>query len=139
MVKAVAGGGGRGMRVVGSEAELPALPAAGQHEAGQTFGCADVYGEKFIARPRHIEFQVLGDKHGNLTHLGERECSIQRRHQKLLEESPSPAVTEEMRQELGNKVVEAMRAIGYSNPGTIEVLLDEEAGRFQFIERKTPV
>src|SRR3990172_9584401 len=98
MVKAVAGGGGRGMRVVGSEAELPALLAAAQHEAGQTFGCADVYVEKFIARPRHIEFQVLGDKHGNLTHLGERDCSIQRRHQKLLEESPSPAVSQEGRE-----------------------------------------
>src|SRR3989304_4660361 len=116
MVKAVAGGGGRGRRVVGSEAELPALLAAAQHEAGQTFGCADVYVEKFIARPRHIEFQVLGDKHGNLTHLGERDCSIQRRHQKLLEESPSPAVSEEVRQEMGQKVVAALRALATTTP-----------------------
>jgi len=138
MVKAVAGGGGRGMRVVASEAELPALLAAAQHEAGQTFGCADVYVEKFIARPRHIEFQVLGDKHGNLTHLGERDCSIQRRHQKLLEESPSPAVSEEVRQEMGRKVVEALRALGYNNAGTIEFLLDEE-GNFFFIEMNTRI
>jgi len=139
MIKAAAGGGGRGMRVAMRDSELPALLATAQTEARQAFGTPDVYIEKFLARPRHIEFQVLGDLHGQVAHLGERECSIQRRHQKLLEESPSPAVTEEVRQELGSKVVEAMRAIGYSNAGTIEFLLDEEAGRFYFIEMNTRI
>jgi len=139
MIKAAAGGGGRGMRVVMKDSELPALLGTAQTEARQAFGTPDVYIEKYLPRPRHIEFQILGDLHGQVAHLGERECSVQRRHQKLVEESPSPAVTEEVRQELGNKVVEAMRAIGYSNAGTIEFLLDEEAGRFYFIEMNTRV
>jgi len=139
MIKAAAGGGGRGMRVVMKDSELPALLGTAQTEARQVFGTPDVYIEKYLPRPRHIEFQILGDLHGQVAHLGERECSVQRRHQKLVEESPSPAVTEEVRQELGNKVVEAMRAIGYSNAGTIEFLLDEEAGRFYFIEMNTRV
>ncbi|MGH9805148.1 MAG: acetyl-CoA carboxylase biotin carboxylase subunit [Candidatus Acidiferrales bacterium] len=139
MIKAAAGGGGRGMRVAMKESELPALLATAQTEARQAFGIPDVYLEKYLTRPRHIELQVLGDLHGQVVHLGERECSIQRRHQKLLEESPSPAVTEEMRQELGEKVVEAIRSIGYSNAGTIEFLFDEEAGRFYFIEMNTRI
>lgn len=139
MIKAAAGGGGRGMRVALKESELPALLATAQTEARQAFGTPDVYIERYLARPRHIEFQVLGDLHGQVVHLGERECSIQRRHQKLIEESPSPAVSEEMRQELGDKVVAAMRAIGYSNAGTIEFLFDDETRNFYFIEMNTRV
>ncbi|MFQ5663815.1 MAG: acetyl-CoA carboxylase biotin carboxylase subunit [Terriglobia bacterium] len=138
MVKAAAGGGGRGMRVVRKDSELPELFATAQNETLHAFGTPDVYIEKFIPRPRHIEFQVLGDQHGEVIHLGERECSIQRRHQKLLEESPSPVVNEETRRGLGEKVVEAMRAIGYNNAGTIEFLLDEP-GNFYFIEMNTRI
>ena len=138
MIKAVAGGGGRGMRIVWNEAELPGLLATAQNESQEAFGTPDVYLEKFISRPRHIEFQVLGDQYGQVTHLGERECSIQRRHQKLLEESPSPIVTEEIRRTMGEKVVEAMRVISYANAGTIEFLLDKE-GNFYFIEMNTRI
>ena len=138
MIKAAAGGGGRGMRVVSQESELVSLLATAQNEAQQAFGTPDVYIERLVARPRHIEFQVLGDKHGQVIHLGERECSIQRRHQKLVEESPSSAVSEETRQQMGQKVVEAMRAIGYDNAGTIEFLLDER-GNFYFIEMNTRI
>jgi len=138
MIKAAAGGGGRGMRIAPNEAELAGLLQAAQHESQQAFGNADVYLEKYIARPRHIEFQVLGDKHGQVTHLGERDCSVQRRHQKLIEESPSPAVSEQVRQEMGAKVVAAMQALGYNNAGTIEFLLDEE-GNFYFIEMNTRI
>ncbi|MFQ5723565.1 MAG: acetyl-CoA carboxylase biotin carboxylase subunit, partial [Terriglobia bacterium] len=138
MIKAAAGGGGRGMRVANSEAELRALLTSAQNEAQASFGTPDVYLEKYIARPRHIEFQVLGDHHGHVTHLGERDCSIQRRHQKLIEESPSPAVTEEVRQEMGGKVVEALRRLGYNNAGTVEFLLDEQ-GNFYFIEMNTRI
>ncbi len=133
MIKAAAGGGGRGMRVANSEAELRALLTSAQNEAQASFGTPDVYLEKYIARARHIEFQVLGDHHGHVTHLGERDCSIQRRHQKLIEESPSPAVTEEVRQEMGGKVVEALQRLGYNNAGTVEFLMDEQ-GHFYFIE-----
>ena len=114
IVKASAGGGGRGMRVVRSEEELPAAFATARNEAQQAFGVPDVYLEKFIERPRHIEFQVLGDKHGRVMHLGERECSIQRRHQKLIEESPSPAVDAKLRAELGARVVAALEQVGYT-------------------------
>ena len=133
IVKASAGGGGRGMRVVRSEAELgPAFETA-RNEAQQAFGTPDVYLEKFIERPRHIEFQVLGDKYGNVMHLGERECSIQRRHQKLIEESPSPALDDRRRAELGSQVVAALEQIGYSSAGTVEFLMDED-GSIYFIE-----
>ncbi len=133
IIKAAAGGGGRGMRVVRSRSELmPAFQTA-RSEAQQAFGTPDVYMEEFIERPRHIEFQVLGDRHGNVMHLGERECSIQRRHQKLIEESPSPALDAATREQLGARVVESMKKIGYSNAGTVEFLRDEE-GRFYFIE-----
>ena len=138
IVKAAAGGGGRGMRIVRNKAELiPAFQAA-RNEAQQAFGNADVYMERFIERPRHIEFQVLGDLHGNAIHLGERECSIQRRHQKLIEESPSTALTEDKREEAGGRVVDAMKRIGYSNAGTIEFLMDPN-GELYFIEMNTRI
>jgi acetyl-CoA carboxylase, biotin carboxylase subunit len=133
IIKASAGGGGRGMRIVRTQDELVPLWETARHEAQQSFGIPDVYLEKFIERPRHIEFQVLGDRHGNVLHLSERECSIQRRHQKLVEESPSVALTSERRSELGGRVVEALRKIGYSNAGTVEFLRDED-GSFYFIE-----
>src|SRR5579864_1660667 len=133
IIKASAGGGGRGMRIVRAREELLTLWETARHEAQQSFGVPDVYLEKFIERPRHIEFQILGDRHGNVLHLGERECSIQRRHQKLVEESPSLALTPKRRTELGSRVVEALRKIGYSNAGTVEFLMDED-GSFYFIE-----
>lgn len=133
IIKASAGGGGRGMRIVRTQDELVPLWETARHEAQQSFGIPDVYLEKFIERPRHIEFQVLGDRHGNVLHLSERECSIQRRHQKLVEESPSVALTPESRSELGRRVVDALRKIGYSNAGTVEFLRDED-GSFYFIE-----
>ncbi len=138
IIKAAAGGGGRGMRVASKESELANFVATAQHEARQAFGTPDVYIEKYIAHPRHIEFQVLGDMYGNVTHLGERECSIQRRHQKLIEESPSPAVSEETRRALGDRIVQALRALGYNNAGTIEFLMDE-GGNFYFIEMNTRI
>ena len=133
MIKAAAGGGGRGMRIVREPDEL--LPSFGtaRNEAQQAFGVPDVYMEKFISRPRHIEFQVLGDRHGNVAHLGERECSIQRRHQKLVEESPSTAVSAETRERLGAQVAAALRKLGYSSAGTVEFLMDEQ-GSLYFIE-----
>ncbi|MBI3669628.1 MAG: acetyl-CoA carboxylase biotin carboxylase subunit [Acidobacteria bacterium] len=138
MIKASAGGGGRGMRVVRTREELiPAFQTA-RSEAQQAFGVPDVYMEKFIERPRHIEFQVLGDRHGNVIHLGERECSIQRRHQKLIEESPSPALDENRREELGTRVAQALTKIGYSGAGTVEFLRDEN-GDFYFIEMNARV
>src|SRR5437879_4553259 len=133
IIKAAAGGGGRGMRIVRTREELPPLWETARQEAQQSFGVPDVYLEKFIERPRHIEFQILGDRHGNVLHLGERECSIQRRHQKLVEESPSVALTPERRAELGSRVVDALKRVGYSNAGTVEFLMDEE-GSFYFIE-----
>jgi acetyl-CoA carboxylase biotin carboxylase subunit len=133
IIKASAGGGGRGMRVVRSRDELVPQWETARNEAQQAFGVPDVYLEKFIERPRHIEFQVLGDNHGSVMHLGERECSIQRRHQKLVEESPSMALTPARRAELGRTVVKALRKIGYSNAGTVEFLMDED-GSFYFIE-----
>jgi acetyl-CoA carboxylase biotin carboxylase subunit len=133
IIKASAGGGGRGMRVVRGKEELPAHFATARAEAQQAFGVPDVYLERFIERPRHIEFQVMGDRHGRVMHLGERECSIQRRHQKLIEESPSPVMTPERREELGGRVVRALERIGYSGAGTVEFLMDEN-GSFYFIE-----
>jgi acetyl-CoA carboxylase biotin carboxylase subunit len=133
IVKASAGGGGRGMRVVNGPAELPALLVQAQQEAGAAFGCPDVYIEKFIRGPRHIEFQVLGDQHGNVEILGERECSIQRRHQKLLEESPSPVLQKEVRCRVSEKLRDAIGAVGYTNAGTVEFLMDE-TGNLYFIE-----
>jgi acetyl-CoA carboxylase biotin carboxylase subunit len=133
MIKAAEGGGGRGMRVVREKRELIAAFQTARSEAEQAFGSANVYMEKLIERPRHIEFQVLGDKYGNVIHLGERECSIQRRHQKLLEESPSPALDAETRRQIGEKVVNALKRVGYSSAGTVEFLRDA-AGEIYFIE-----
>jgi acetyl-CoA carboxylase biotin carboxylase subunit len=133
MLKASAGGGGRGMRIVREASELPALLNQAQQEAGASFSCQDVYMERLIEAPRHIEFQVLADEHGNVEILGERECSIQRRHQKLLEEAPSTAVSPELRQSMIAGLQEAMRHIGYTNAGTVEFLMDEK-GKLFFIE-----
>jgi acetyl-CoA carboxylase biotin carboxylase subunit len=138
IIKAVAGGGGRGMRVIRAPGELPKALKTAQREAESAFGVGDVYLEKYVERPRHIEFQVLGDHHGAVVHLGERECSIQRRHQKLLEEGPSVAVTEKMRRKLGGAVVDAARAVQYTNAGTFEFLLDDK-GNFYFLEVNTRV
>jgi acetyl-CoA carboxylase, biotin carboxylase subunit len=136
--KASAGGGGRGMRVVRSAEELPALFHAARSEAAAAFGNGDLYMEKFIERPRHIEFQILADKYGQVISLGERECSIQRRHQKLLEESPSVKVTPELRCETGDRLVSALSHIGYVNAGTVEFLMDE-AGALTFMEMNTRI
>ena len=138
ILKASAGGGGRGMRVVRSQAELLANYQAARSEAQQAFGNPDVYAEKFLEHPRHIEFQVLGDQHGKIIHLGERECSIQRRHQKLVEESPSPAMDARRRKELGAKVVRALEKINYTNAGTVEFLMDQD-GSLYFIEMNTRI
>ena len=133
IVKAVCGGGGRGMRVAMNVDELEQAWTTGKHEAEVSFGHGAVYLEKYIEAPRHIEFQVLADRHGNVVQLGERECSVQRRHQKLVEESPSVALTSRMRKKLGTIVVTAARAVGYQSAGTFEFLLDED-GRFYFLE-----
>jgi acetyl-CoA carboxylase biotin carboxylase subunit len=133
MVKASAGGGGRGMRIVRTREELSTAFPTAQHEADQAFGVADVYVERYIERPRHIEFQVMGDNYGKVIHFGERECSIQRRHQKLLEESPSTVMTEEARIKMGAKVEQALASVGYSNAGTVEFLVDERMN-FHFME-----
>ncbi len=138
IIKAVAGGGGRGMRVIRAPGELSKSFKTAQREAEAAFGVGDVYLEKYVENPRHIEFQVLGDHHGAVVHLGERECSIQRRHQKLLEEGPSVAVTEKMRRKLGSTVVDAARAVQYTNAGTFEFLLDDK-GNFFFLEVNTRV
>jgi acetyl-CoA carboxylase biotin carboxylase subunit len=133
MLKAAAGGGGRGMRVVREEAELPHLLAQAKAEAAAAFSCGDVYMEKLVEAPRHIEFQILADEHGDVRVLGERECSIQRRHQKLIEEAPSPIVSDDLRREISARLRVAMGAIGYTNAGTVEFLMDEK-GNLYFIE-----
>src|SRR6202522_904707 len=126
IVKASAGGGGRGMRIVRNQEELPGLFRAAQSEAAGAFGNGDLYMEKYDDHPRHIEFQVLADEHGNVVSLGERECSIQRRHQKLLEESPSVRMTPELRKEIGGILSETLSKVGYHNAGTIEFLMDKD-------------
>ena len=133
LVKASAGGGGRGMRVVQTEEELPSLLVQAQQEAQAAFNCPDVYIEKFIGAPRHIEFQVLADTHGHVEVLGERECSIQRRHQKLIEEAPSPVMSDGLRAEMSARLRKALAEAGYSNAGTVEFLMDEK-GNLYFIE-----
>src|SRR5258708_38462054 len=138
IIKASAGGGGRGMRIVRNEGELPALYLQAQSEASKAFGNGDLYMEKYVENPRHIEFQVLADQHGNVVSLGERECSIQRRHQKLLEESPSLQVTPALRQEIGNVLSKTLSAVGYQNAGTIEFLMDQDR-RLHFIEMNTRI
>ncbi len=138
ILKAVAGGGGRGMRICRSPSELPGLYQQASTEAANAFGNGDLYMEKFIERPRHIEFQVLADEHGNVMSLGERECSIQRRHQKLIEEAPSLQVSPKLREELGKTIQRSLTNIGYQNAGTIEFLMDED-GKIYFIEMNTRI
>jgi len=136
IVKATAGGGGRGMRVVRAPGELSHAVKTAQREAEAAFGVPDVYIEKYVESPRHIEFQILGDHYGAVVHLGERECSIQRRHQKLIEESPSPALSDKMRRKMGGIVIDAAKAVKYTNAGTFEFLMDAD-GRFYFMEANT--
>jgi len=136
IIKAVAGGGGRGMRIVTGPDELGGLLKTAQREAEAAFGVGDVYLEKYVESPRHIEIQVMGDHHGNVVHLGERECSIQRRHQKLIEEAPSAALTDKQRRRLGSTVVDAAKAVQYTNAGTFEFLMDK-TGHFYFLEVNT--
>jgi acetyl-CoA carboxylase biotin carboxylase subunit len=138
IVKATAGGGGRGMRVVRAPAELSHAVKTSQREAEAAFGVADVYIEKYVDGPRHIEIQVMADSKGNVVHLGERECSIQRRHQKIIEESPSLAVSEKLRRRMGRTAVEAAAAVQYVNAGTIEFLLDAD-GNYYFMEMNTRI
>jgi acetyl-CoA carboxylase biotin carboxylase subunit len=138
ILKASAGGGGRGMRVVRTPDELPGFFQAAQSEAANAFGNGDLYMEKFIERPRHIEFQVLADEHGTTMSIGERECSIQRRHQKLIEEAPSLQVTPKMREEIAKTLKRSLEAVGYQNAGTVEFLMDED-GKLYFIEMNTRI
>jgi acetyl-CoA carboxylase biotin carboxylase subunit len=136
MLKAAAGGGGKGMRVVARPAELAAAYRAARSEAAASFGDDTVYMEKLLEKPRHVEIQVMGDLHGRVVSLGERECSLQRRHQKVVEEAPSPAVTPDLRRRMGEAAVAAASAVGYSNAGTVEFLLDR-GGQFYFLEMNT--
>ncbi|MFL5563616.1 MAG: acetyl/propionyl/methylcrotonyl-CoA carboxylase subunit alpha [Gemmatimonadaceae bacterium] len=138
LLKAAAGGGGKGMRVVSVAADLPGALDAARREAKNAFGDDAVYLEKFVERPRHVEIQVLADTHGNVLSLGERECSVQRRHQKMIEEAPSVAVTPELRRKMGDSAVRVMRAAGYVNAGTCEFLLDQ-GGNFYFLEVNTRI
>jgi acetyl-CoA carboxylase, biotin carboxylase subunit len=138
IIKAVAGGGGRGMRIVWEEAEMETAFKTAQHEAEQGFSNPDVYVEKYVEQPRHVEIQVFGDEHGNVIHFGERDCSVQRRHQKLIEESPSPAVDEPLRKRMGDAAVKGCKAVGYVNAGTIEFLLDKDKN-FYFMEMNTRI
>ncbi|MGH2412173.1 MAG: acetyl-CoA carboxylase biotin carboxylase subunit [Microcystaceae cyanobacterium] len=138
IVKATAGGGGRGMRLVREESDFSRLFHAAQGEAEAAFGNPGVYLEKFIERPRHIEFQILADSYGNVIHLGERECSIQRRHQKLLEEAPSSILTQELRSKMGAAAVRAAESINYVGAGTVEFLVDQ-MGHFYFMEMNTRI
>jgi acetyl-CoA carboxylase biotin carboxylase subunit len=138
IIKASAGGGGRGMRIVRNEEELPGLFRAAQSEAAAAFGNGDLYMEKYVENPRHIEFQIIGDTYGTVVSLGERECSIQRRHQKLLEESPSVRVTPELRKEIGDMLSKTLGEIGYVNAGTVEFLMDENR-KLHFIEMNTRI
>jgi acetyl-CoA carboxylase biotin carboxylase subunit len=138
IIKAAAGGGGKGMRVANDEDDFARAFQLARSEALSAFGNGEVYVEKYLARPRHIEFQILGDSHGNVIHLGERDCSVQRRHQKLIEEAPSPAMTPELRAAMGEAAVRGAKAIDYVGAGTIEMLLDED-GQFFFMEMNTRI
>jgi len=138
MIKAAAGGGGKGMRAAFSEEEFRRGYTVARHEAETNFGDSTVYLEKLIEHPRHVEIQILGDRHGNLLHLGERDCSIQRRHQKLIEEAPSPSVTPEMRAAMGEAAIRGAEAIGYHGAGTVEFLLAPD-GEFYFMEMNTRI
>ncbi len=138
IIKATAGGGGKGMRIAHEAEQFGQLFSLAQNEALSAFGNGDVYVEKYLEHPRHIEFQVMGDQHGKIVHLGERDCSVQRRHQKLIEESPSPAITKVLREQMGDAAVALASAIGYVGAGTIEFLLDTD-GKFYFMEMNTRI
>jgi acetyl-CoA carboxylase biotin carboxylase subunit len=138
ILKAAAGGGGRGMKIVREGGDVRKAFETASAEALSAFGNGDMYLERYVEEPRHIELQIVADERGNVIHLGERECSVQRRHQKLIEEAPSPAVTPELRREMGEVALRAMREIGYNNVGTIEFLLDEK-GRYYFMEMNTRI
>ncbi len=138
ILKAAAGGGGRGMKICRDRAQVRQTFDTASHEALAAFGDGSMYLERYVEEPRHIELQMVADEHGNIIHLGERECSVQRRHQKMIEEAPSPAVTPELRREMGEVALKAMRKIGYNNVGTIEFLLDEK-GRYYFMEMNTRI
>ncbi len=137
IIKATAGGGGRGMRLVENADNLEKMFKAAQGEAEAAFGNDGLYMEKFIKKPRHVEVQILADRSGNVVHLGERDCSVQRRHQKLLEESPSPAINTELRQKMGNAAIAAAKSIGYEGAGTVEFLVDND--NFYFMEMNTRI
>ncbi len=136
ILKAAAGGGGRGMKIVRSPGAVAPAFSTASAEAVASFGSGDLYIERYVEKPRHVEIQIVADLHGNVIHLGERECSVQRRHQKLIEESPSPALSAELREQMGQASVQAMERIRYNNLGTIEYLIDE-AGHFYFMEMNT--
>jgi acetyl-CoA carboxylase biotin carboxylase subunit len=138
IIKAAAGGGGKGMRVAEDPEDFMRAFQLARSEALSAFGSGDVYVEKYLARPRHIEFQIVGDKHGHVIHLGERDCSVQRRHQKLIEEAPSPAVGPALRERMGHDAVRGAKAIDYVGAGTIEMLLDED-GSYYFMEMNTRI
>src|SRR5262249_28517087 len=133
-----AGGGGKGMRVVHNSGELSTAFRMAQREAQNTFGASEIYLEKFLERPRHIEFQILADEQGNIIHLGERECSIQRRHQKILEEAPSTRLDPDLRRTMGEAALKVASAVNYWNAGTIEFLVDRH-GKFYFLEMNTRI
>jgi len=139
MVKASAGGGGRGIRIVHSDDELEAQMTAAKQEALACFGNDEMYLEKLVLRPRHIEFQVLADRYGNVIHLGDRDCSVQRRNQKLIEEAPARCLTPELRERMGAAAVKAAKAVGYENAGTVEFLLDPDREHFYFMEMNTRI
>jgi acetyl-CoA carboxylase biotin carboxylase subunit len=138
IIKAAAGGGGKGMRVANDADDFARAFQLARSEALSAFGSGDVYVEKYLARPRHVEFQIMGDRHGHVIHLGERDCSVQRRHQKLIEEAPSPAITPQLRQRMGDDAVLGARSIDYVGAGTIEMLLDED-GSYYFMEMNTRI
>ena len=138
IIKASAGGGGRGMRIVREEAEMENAYGTARHEAEQAFNNPDLYLEKYIDQPRHVEIQVFGDEHGNVIHFGERDCSVQRRHQKLIEESPSPVVDEALRAKMGEAAIKGCKAVNYVNAGTVEFLVDRESN-FYFMEMNTRI
>ena len=137
LIKAAAGGGGKGMRIVNNESGLKDSIKSAQREAKSGFGDERVFIERYVEKSRHIEIQILGDSHGNIVHLGERECSIQRRHQKIIEESPSPRVSEEIRLAMGNAAIMLAKKIKYQSAGTVEFLMDDKTGEFWFLEVNT--